>query len=147
MNHSILKHSLRCRSDVLSKLWLPTTVGAALLALKIFGPSDFYQNNYYPLIYMLMFMWGRNMILMQLCYVVKQRFHTFNRGTIFFVITVVLYVCLHQIIGMHINSRKYFTIAAVIQLLIFFEFVYSTLMEAASILNIKIFTIKQNIKK
>lgn len=62
------------------KLLLPVILVSTLLIWKFYVNQNVFINNFYPIVYILTFMWGRNMMLMQVCYVTKQRFHSFNLG-------------------------------------------------------------------
>jgi len=69
-----------------------------------------------------MFMWGRNMMLMQVSYVTKQRFSTFNVGTIFinigtnvFILIVAVSKILHVMNFSTEAIHTYFILASLIQ--------------------------------
>jgi len=65
------------------KLLLPTVLVTALCLWKFVVAKNIYIDHFYPVVYILTFMWGRNMMLMQVCYVTKQRFHSLNLGNSF----------------------------------------------------------------
>jgi hypothetical protein len=52
----------------------------SLIVLRFDISQNIFNDHLYPIVYLLMFMWGRNMMLMQVCYVTRQRFSTFNLG-------------------------------------------------------------------
>ena len=74
---------IRQKEDIVMKLLLPTVLITTLLVWKFFIAENIFTEHFYPIIYILTFMWGRNMMLMQVCYVTKQRFHSLNIGTFY----------------------------------------------------------------
>ena len=47
---------------------------------------------YFCILYSMIAMWARNMILIQLQFITKQKYRVFNRGTNFFIIMTVIFV-------------------------------------------------------
>jgi hypothetical protein len=104
-------------------------------------------------------MWGRNMMLMQVCYVTKQRFHSFNLGKMLYSMKGTLtYLGIWAVsIGLYLTGASsktihYFFIFAVgLQLFVLLEFIVSFLSQAKQVLGIQIFSIpyppKTEVKK
>ena len=84
-------------------------------------------------------MWARNMILIQLCSVTQQKYHVFNRGTIFFLIANICFVISSRVTNF--NPQHYYLAVLIIQFYLFIEFVYSAFTQIARVLGIKIFRI------
>lgn len=74
---------IRHKEDIIMKLLLPIVLISTLWIWKYIVADNIFANHFYPIVYILTFMWGRNMMLMQVCYVTKQRFHSFNLGIVY----------------------------------------------------------------
>ena len=120
-------------------LLLPLTTTMAFLAIYFLGPERIYDKIYMYLVYSLLFMWSRNMILIQVCSVAKQEYHVFNRGTNWFLLSTFGFVLISRFYNF--SPEKYFTYAFVFQFFLFAEFIYSSFNQVADILKIKIFKI------
>ena len=144
MGRHIFKKAIRPRKEVVEMLLLYISSGVVLLALYLFD-SEIYEKAFYPFYYALMFFWSRNMILIQLQFITKQRYRVFNRGTNTFFFFTILYIIVGKFLPCSINT--YFMMFCVVQGYIFFEFVVSVLREGAKILDINIFSIKRKIKE
>ncbi len=97
---------------------------------------------------MLTFMWARNMMLMQVCHVTKQRFHSFNIGNSIYYLGTVTFITIWTVsIYLYLNNfskeniYSFFILAAIVQFLVLMEFIVSFLNQAKHILGIKLFKI------
>lgn len=140
MCKDVLSQTTRSKQDMLAKLALPAVL-IAVLALIRFGGlrQELYVDNFYCLFYILLLFWGRNLMLMQVCSVTNQIFSVFNRGTNFFIIAILL-PFLFTPLRAHLSNYLLGVIA--VQCLLLFEFVYSFLDQATTILGIRVFKIK-----
>lgn len=118
---------------------LPITTATTLVLIYLFGPEGIYDKIYVYVIYIFMFMYARNMILIQLCSVTQQKYNVFNRGTNFYLIAMNGFILAARITNFSVNH--YFTVVLIIQFCLFIEFVYSAFNQAAKILKIRIFSI------
>jgi len=141
MVKDIFKNAVRSRKDILNLLFLPLAYSLIILAFYLFNGTEFLNRNILSIFYALMFSWSRNMIEIQVSFVTKQVFQPFNLGTLSMVIPSVIYIIFKP------NFKNYFLFVAILTALVFFEYVISVLRQGAKILNIKIFSIKQNLKK
>ena len=82
-----------------------------------------------------MFSWARNMIQLQLCAVVNQKYNPFNLGTLGFILPSLVFPFLG------VSPHTYFWGLAFISCVIFLEFVVSVVRQSADILGIRVFSI------
>lgn len=102
--------------------------------------NDIFTTAYFPIIYTLMFLWARNMILIQLYFITKQKYKVLNRGTNLFIFFGLVYIIFHSYLPC--SAETYFWILCVLQGILFFEFAVAMCQEGAEILDIYIFAIK-----
>ena len=69
ISKTIPKNRVKRKREVTYLILSPIFVGGALLAIYFFGPVGIYNEIYYYMSYTLCFLWGRNNILIQLCFV------------------------------------------------------------------------------
>ena len=144
MARYIFKKAIRPRNEVIEVLLLYVSTGVILLVLY-FSDREIYKKNFFPFYYTLMFFWARNMILIQLQFITKQRYRVFNRGTNTFLFFTILYIVGGRFLPC--STETYFLVFCVVQGLVLMEFVVSVLREGAKILDINIFSIKRKIKE
>jgi hypothetical protein len=130
------------------KILLPTILISALCVWHFYINENIFVNHFYPIFYILTFMWGRNMMLMQVSYVTKQRFHSLNIGNFLSHLGTITFLViwatssLMYIKGFSVEKiHNFFIFAAVVQLLVLIEFIIGFLVEAKRILGIQIFRI------
>ena len=99
---------------------------------------------FYPFYYCLAFMWSRNMILIQLQFIVGQTYRVFNVATNLLIVSVAIYYLCGDYLP--VTATQYFLMWAVIQGIVFLEFVTSSFYEAAIMLNIYIFSVGKRVK-
>lgn len=84
MHRDLINNPLiRNKDDIIMKLLLPLILVATLSIWKFMISENIFVDHFYPIVYLLTFMWSRNMMLMQVCYVTKQRFHSLNIGNLY----------------------------------------------------------------
>lgn len=141
MCKGVLRDTKRDQKDVLKTLLLPTVLAVLIGAFKISGLLDIYLGEYfYPFFYTLVFFWGRNEIYMQICSVANQQFNPLNWGTISYAISIILPIFVPAI-RENLNSYLYLCLA--IQTIFLIQLIISFLLQASSILNIKLFMINK----
>lgn len=99
---------------------------------------------FYPFYYCLMFMWSRNMILIQFQFIVKQKYRVFNIATVMLIASVAIFYFGKDYLPM--SGCQYFIGWAVIQGVVFLEFCSSILSEGAVMLNIHVFKLGSRAK-
>ena len=144
MGRYIFKKAIRPRNEVVEVLLLYISTGVVLLVLYLFD-TEIYSKIFFPFYYALMFFWARNMILMQLQFITKQKYRIFNRGTNTFVFFTMFYVIVGRFLPC--STETYFWLFCVVQGLVFMEFVVSVLREGAEILEINVFAIGRKKKE
>ena len=127
MVKDVFKQPIRSISDILYATFLPIIFLACLTLTALLKPIV-YEQALYPLTYLLLFTWCRNMIHMQVCFVTKQKYDPFNIGTFCFVIHTLIYLLVD------VNPVTYYWYATFISGLIFFEFVISVLLQGSTLL-------------
>lgn len=86
------------------------SAGAVLLTLKSIDNID--ASTFYLFYYSIMFMWCRNMILIQVQFLTKQKYEVFNRGTISFLVLTGVYIQFHDYLP--VTDTFYFGILCII---------------------------------
>lgn len=87
----MFRDTKRSIDDITGKLALPSILIAILTLIKVGGMSEeIYTNHFYKIFYIFLAFWGRNLMLLQVSSVTHQFFGVFNRGTMFFLIAMVL---------------------------------------------------------
>ena len=127
MVKDIFSKAIRSKNDIFYAALLPI-IFLAVLILTAFLKPIVYEEACYPLIYLLLFSWCRNMIHIQLCFVTKQRFDPFNLGTLSFVIPSLLFLFTN------IDPTTFYLYATLLSGIIFLEFVTSVLRQGSKIL-------------
>ncbi len=84
------KEAIRPISEINQVLLLPLSYGIVIAAL-FYSEKCPFQAALWPFYYIFMFSWCRNMIMLQLFYVTKQKFNPFNIGSLSFIIPSLLY--------------------------------------------------------
>lgn len=141
MCKDVLKDTKRDKKDLLSTLLLPTVLGLFIAAFKLTGLSNlFYGAYFYPFFYTLVFFWGRSEIYMQICSVANQRFNPLNWGTISYIVTMIIPMLVPVVRD---NLNTYLYLCLTIQALFLLELIISFLLQASTILNIKLFKINK----
>ena len=126
MGKFILKKAVRPRNEVLSVLWLYFSTALSLISIFIID-NKIYEKAFYEIYYMMLFMWARNMILIQLYFITKQKYKVFNRGTNLFLFALISYMVFGHFIPC--EASTYFLIFCILQALVFMEFVVAVLKE------------------
>jgi hypothetical protein len=118
---------------------LPVVLLAVVGAVKLSGFGEYaYGEHFYAFFYIFVFFWGRNEIHMQICSVAKQKFNVFNWSTIFFIASMAVPIAVPAV-RPHLSNYLYACLA--IQALLMIELIVSFLLQAASILKIKLFQV------
>ena len=81
----------------MSVLWLFISTLLSIGILYVFD-NYIYDKAYYQIYYLIMFFWARNMILIQLYFITKQKYKVFNRGTNTYLLSFILYIVLSKLI-------------------------------------------------
>ena len=136
MVYKNFSENVRPISEVTQPLLLPFSFISMLGLLVSCGKCPL-DETLWPLYYCLMFSWARNMILIQVCYVAKQKFNPFNLGTLSFLVPSFIFFFID------INPKIYFSCVAVLTGLVFLEFVVSVINQSARMLSINVFSIKK----
>lgn len=140
MCKDVYRDTKRSKEDITGKLALPVILIAILAIIKVGGMSEeIYTQHFYKLFYIFLAFWGRNLMLLQVSSVTHQFFGVFNRGTMFFLIAMVIPFI---VTPLKAYISIYLSIVCVIQIALLCEFIYSFLMQASTILKISIFKIK-----
>ena len=126
--------NVRPHRDITRALFLPLSYIVCLTFLSVVHPVLF-EEAYYPLMYLMMFTWSRNMIQIQLCCVTQQQFDPFNIGTLFFVLTSIVASFVH-----HEWLNAYYWATVGVSLVIFGEFIYSLFSQAQYTANPTVFS-------
>ena len=122
---------------MLSTLLLPVVVVAIIAGVKLSGLGSLvYGEHFYKYFYTFVFFWGRNEIHMQVCSVAKQKYQVFNWSTIFFIISMVLPIVVPSV---RAHLSIYLLLCLIVQFLFLMELIISFLLQAASILKIRLF--------
>lgn len=141
MCKDVLRDTKRDKKDVLKTLLLPTVLALLVAAFKLTGISDlFYGAYFYPFFYTLVFFWGRNELYMQICSVANQRFNPLNWGTISYAISMLVPMLVPAV---RENLGNYLYLCLAIQALFLIELIISFLLQASSILGIKLFKVNK----
>jgi hypothetical protein len=130
---------VRPKLDIFNAFLLYPIPGILLFLIYTSNPQIL-DIAYYEIFYATMFMWARNMILIQLQYLTKQKFVVLNRGTLTFFFFM-LGCLLVQFIP--ISTQLYFLLFTIVQALVFLEFVVSVLSEGSRILDIQVFSLEK----
>lgn len=120
--------------------WLYVSCGIAILLVYLSIPV-LDTHVFYSFFYSIMFMWSRNMINIQLQHITKQKYRVFNRGTLSFLVLCGFYVLFGRVFN--IEAYTYFLMVCVIQGIVFFEFTARVLYEGATVLGIRVFSLKK----
>lgn len=95
--------------------------------------------------YAIMFMWCRNMILIQVQFITKQKYRVFNRGTNSFLVLSAIYILFHN--SLPVSDEVFFGFMCLVQAVIFAEFIYKVFKEGSEILGIYVFSLKKRTAK
>jgi hypothetical protein len=91
--------------------------GISMLSVYVSVPK-FDAEVAYPFFYAIMFFWSRNMISIQLNYIIKQKYQVFNWGTLSFIGFCLGYYLFRN--QLPISDCLYFVVMCVIEGVIFF---------------------------
>ena len=96
--------------------------GAILLGLKL-ADDSIYSKVFYHIYYILMFLWARNMILIQLYFISRQKYRVLNRGTNLYLLFGLIYIMFANYLPC--EPQTYFLVWCILQGLSFGEFAYN----------------------
>lgn len=117
---------------------------AGSVFLTLYTIPNLTGQIFYPFYYSIMFMWCRNMILIQVQFITKQKYKVFNRGTNSFLVLTGIYILFHNYLP--ITDELFFFILMLVQAIIFCEFIYKIFKEGSEILGIYVFSLKKRPK-
>jgi len=134
MSKNNYKNPLRPIFEINKLLILPISylIAIGLLYFSVKCPFD---QGMWPIYYCLMFSWARNMIQIQLCFVTKQIYNPINAGSLSFILPSLLFLIID------VDANSFFWIVAIINGIVFMEFVVSVVRQSAKVLNIQVFSI------
>ena len=134
MSHENYSNAIRPKKEINITTILPISYLCVLIFLY-FSPKSPLEKATWPIFYCLMFSWARNMIQLQLCAVVDQKYSPFNLGTLGFILPSLAFPFLG------VSAHTYFWGLAFVSCAIFLEFVVSVVRQSADILGIRVFSI------
>lgn len=118
----------------------PFMIIGTLGALFLFGPHNFFNEAFYPLVYSVAFIWSRNINIMQVAFISKSSNNIFNYPTLIFVFGYIAFIINSHLYGdLYISS---FNFAMGMLLLVFgfyVEFVASVISQMRRVLKINLF--------
>ena len=93
-------------------------ISAGVCCLLFYLSQEFTAEYFYPFYYSVMFMWSRNMIQIQLQFIIKQKYNVFNRATNMLIVSSVAYFLVGKYLP--VTGSQYFTVWAILQGIVFF---------------------------
>lgn len=93
----VKKPSIRAKEDIFKKILTPIILVSTLLGWRLLVDVNIFDHHCLPIMYILTFFWGRNLMYIQLCHVAGQRFHSLNIGNVAYLIVWAISVALYSL--------------------------------------------------
>lgn len=121
----------------------PIMIVLTLGALVVFGPNNFFNEAFYPLLYSLAFIWSRNINIMQVAFISKSSNNIFNIPTLIFVLGYLGFIVNAHLYGDRYVTSYQFALGMLFVMLMFYvEFVASVIGQMRKVLKIHLFDLQ-----